>query len=252
MAEEKAVQENPTLDEKVEVPEETKSAEDIQDLLNVLKAANVSKPSQLEGQLANARMHGEMANTIGELRQQVKALEEARNQKPTYDQDYSQDDYGAGTIDIKGLVGSAVRDALADEKKQQMEANQRASQTWNHIRNDDHYELVKPVWEEKLKDPNFTFMLQSGQVDPVQEYNKTVISYFKTLVKTSHDTISTLQKGSGVTPPHVEGSEKIAELPKEKSKKEDEFKSLKEKTDKGYIPSDDEVIGALAEKLRLG
>ena len=114
--------------------------------------------------------------------------------------------------------------------------------------NDPDYDIVKEVWEAKQKDPNFQFKINTGQVDPVAEYNKTVINYMKTLLKQSHDTLKTI-RGGPVDAPHVEtGARTSANMVSTTPATSDSKKlvsDLKEKTDKGHIMSESEEMGLI-------
>lgn len=234
MADEKVV-------EKAE-PKETPKAEPLKDfdgLIAELEKAGVTNAENLQNKLKASKEAGQLANILGTVRAENQELKDLiRSMKaPKADDDFS----GGQPVDIEDVVARSVEKVLTKKEKLAQENQARFLETWNMIQQDEDFALVEPIWQEKLKDPQFVFQIQSGQVDPVKAYNKTVREFLKGMVKRSADTLKTLKPGT-IKAPHME-SEGAVERSKEPTPEKDEkLKSLKEKVAKGYMPSDDELI----------
>jgi len=124
-------------------------------------------------------------------------------------------------------------------------------QSWATISQDEDYHLVERIWNEKLKDPNFVYAVQSGQTDPVSEYGSVLRSYYKGIAKSAVKTIETLTKG--VTPQmHVESGEARApgvRVDQEMNENQKTINKLKEKADTGGLLSEDDELAAIRAVL---
>jgi len=104
---------------------------------------------------------------------------------------------------------------------------------WNAIQTDPDYGSVKNIWEEKTKDPNFQYQLQSGLVNPLKEFNDTVREYHKGMLKRALNTINQLQGKGPISAPHIEGGERVPQnLVTETAPPSDVEKIMKEKREK--------------------
>ena len=237
--------ETPTTPE--ENPEETKVEEtptiDVDGLIAELERAGVSNPEALEKKLVAAREAGNLANQLGQTRaelNEIKALLNQQSKPQQRDYDYESDNSG---LDLEEIIGRTLdkRDKIKAQKA--AEAQKAVYNMWNEINSDDDYELVKPIWEEKLKDQNFIFQVQQGMANPIKEYNKVVRGYYKGIAKRSVDTIKTLQgKGGDIQAPmHVEGGDRVHQIPREETKSEGRLKELLQKASKGSLTEDEEM-----------
>ena len=194
--------------EEIVEPTETPST-DIDGLIAELEKAGVSRPEELKNKFVAAKEAGNLANQLGQTRAElaeIKALVAAQPKPQSRDYDYESDNTG---LDLKDMMKQVI---------------------------------VQPIWEEKLKDPNFLFQVQQGMANPVKEYNKVVRGYYKGIAKRSVDTIKTLQGKSGIqTPMHVEGGDRVQQLPPELSKGEERLKELQKKANKGTLSGDEEM-----------
>ena len=236
--------EGPTMpEEELKVKETPKTGVD--ELVAELEKAGVSNTEDLEKKLVAAREAGNLANQLGQTRAElaeIKALlasEKSEPQRENYEQYESE---GAG-LDIKNLIGRALDERETAKAKKQTEIQQAVYNMWNEIQSDEDYGLVKEIWEERLKDPTFSFQLQQGMVNPIKEYNQVVRGYYKGIAKRSVDTIKTLQgKGGGTeTPMHIEGGERTQQLPEEATKDEERLKELKKRANKGVLTEEEEL-----------
>jgi len=230
-------------EEKVEVKEDKTPATDVDGLIAELEKAGVSQPEELKNKFVAAKEAGNLANQLGTARAEIaelKILVQSQSRQPKNEYDYEPD---SGSVDLEEVIGRALDKREQARMKKQAEAQQAVLGMWNEIQSDDDYSLVKPVWEEKLKDSNFLFQVQQGMVNPVKEYNNVVRGYYKGIAKRSVDTIKILQgKGSDIqTPMHVEGGDRVQQLPQEPTKEDERIKELKEKANKGTLTEQEEL-----------
>ena len=193
------MEEDVVADPKPEVKEEM--SEEAQ-LLATLKEASISKAEQLDGTIRNARKTFDMQSERDRLANQLSAMEQrliaAESNKPAPD----TEDYGQ-PVDLDAAISKGVSKVLDQRDKMAAENQRKMMQSWATISQDEDYHLVEKIWNEKLKDPNFVYSVQSGQTDPVSEYGSVLRSYYKGIAKSAVQTIETLTKG--VTPQmHVE------------------------------------------------
>jgi hypothetical protein len=111
---------------------------------------------------------------------------------------------------------------------------------------------VKDEIEEKLKDPNYVYKINSGLINPLEDFYDTVIKKQQALMRASHETITQLAGGK-VKPPHVEtGGRTPSNLVSETSsgtEGEKRLAALKAKTDKGYIMSNEDELDLIDNLL---
>jgi hypothetical protein len=202
---------SPTMEEAdakpVETPKEEvneQMSEEAQ-LLETLRAASISKPEQLDGAIRNARRTYDVQSERDRLANQLAEMEKrlADAEKKSVPQE--TDDYGQ-PVDLDSAIAKGVSRVLDQRDRMAAETQKKMMQSWATISQDEDFHLVEGVWNEKLKDPNFVYAVQSGQVDPVGEYGKVLRQYYKGIAKSAVKTIETLKKG--VTPQmHVESGD---------------------------------------------
>jgi len=231
---------------------------DVDGLMSELERAGVTNTDELSGKLRASQEAGRSAQLLGderkrnaELEQRLKTLES----KSQPQQDFM--DYPEGqTIDIESAIERSVSKTLDKRDRVAREAQQRNLENWNLIQSDEDYPLIKEIWEEQLKDPGFVMQIQSGAKNPVSEYQKTLRKYYKTLLKKSHETITTIQGKGKPDPLHVEQGERApTNLVSETDAVPAERKALdrmREKIDKGYLPSEEEEALIAEWVLGLG
>ena len=227
-----------------------KPAVDVDGLVAELAKFGVENVSDLSGKLEAGTQAGRLAQLLGDERKRTESLEAQLRAQPAHAPKQDFMDYGEGqTIDIEAAiernVTKSVKAVLDAEKAAQHNTHQANLQKWNHIQQDTNFGLVKEVWEAKMKDPNLVYKIQNNMVDPVQEYNNTVVGYMKKLLKQSHDTIKTMQGGPKPAP-HTERGERMpANMVSETPSGTDAEKrraELKAKTDKGHVLSSEEEL----------
>lgn len=241
--------ESPTLEEGKPVQKETKNDEEIQALLSTLEKVGVRTPQHIEGIAANAREFGNVSNLLGAERQRASELErrlhelEMRPQPKRDSFDYSQAENSP--VDLEAVIRKVVRTESEAKDAKMIEVQKRQLQAWNAIQSDSDYNHVKPVWEEKLKDPNFVYQINMGAVDPVREYQETVRDFYKGLAMQAK-TVIEQYKGKTVNPPHMETGERSGNLVSEGTTEQPavlkRFNQLKDKAKKGGILSSEEEI----------
>lgn len=232
--------------EEPKVAKETKP--DVDGLIKELEKFGVESPQDLSGKLEAGTQAGRLAQLLGDERKRTAEYEarirELQATPPPPKQDYM--DYGEGqTIDIEAAIERSVSKVIDKKAEQQRKLQEVNLQRWNQINSDPNYGLVKDVWEQKLKDPNFTFKVQNGIVDPVAEYNTTVVDYMKTLLKQSHDTIKKI-RGGPRDAPHIEtdgrSSANMVSTTPSGSPFEQKIKATKEAVEKGKVLTSEEEV----------
>jgi len=220
---------------KAEAPEDELGA-----LMAELEKAGVSNVEQLAGKLEASQQVGQMANLLGDARTRIQQLEA----NPT-GASPAQEPNGEESVDLEQLMNTVLD--KRDQKKAGMaaKARQLSEATWHAIRSDEDYSLVKEVWEAKLADPAFVMKMRSGGSTPVDEYTKTVRGYYKGISKQALDTITRLQKGGAVLPPHVEGEAGVPSMQGKESPDKAGLKKLQGDVDKGRLLTEQEELDAL-------
>jgi hypothetical protein len=246
---------SPTMEEVVAEPKEVVKEEmtEEQQLLETLKAASISKPEQLDGTIRNARKTFDMQSERDQLSNQLvdmeKRLAAAETKTPAPD----AEEYGQ-PLDLDTAIAKGVskvldqRDAAAAQNQKQM------MMSWAVITQDEDFHLVEPIWNEKLKDPNFVYKVQSGQVNPVMEYQNVLRGYYKGIAKSAVSTIETLTKGV-VPQTHIEsGDARVPNVPVDQEIGENtkQLNKLKEKAETGNLLSEDDEIAAIRAVLSGG
>ena len=225
----------PTIEKEVKTPEATEEI-DIDGLLAELKKVDVKNVDQLQGKLVASREAGQLANQLGAARAELRELRELVSQQrsaPKADE-FGNIEEGRG-VDLEATISKVIRNEVARERQMAMQAQGQVLARWNEINGDPDYDLVKEVWEKKLKDPNFNYKVQSGLADPLKEYNGVVREYHKGIAKKALDLITLLQKGGKIPVPHVEAGGGPAATPtkEELSDRETKLKKLRESASKG-------------------
>lgn len=228
-----------------------KSEDEIKTLLETLEKVGVKSPQHLEGIAQNAKEFGYVTNLLGQERSKVSDLErkiqdlEARTAAPRESVDYSQYENGQ-TVDLEKFIRKAVRAEREDERRQMAETQKRQLQAWNTIQSDQDYGNVKPIWEQKLKDPNFVYSINAGITDPVREYQETVRDFYKGLAMQAKNVIEKVQANK-VAPPHVESGDRgsgniVSEGPGASHPMVKRFHELQDKVKKGGNLSSEEEL----------
>jgi hypothetical protein len=256
MAEDPTV-ETPEVEQPQETPKEDWSQERIDSFITQLEAANVSTPQELQGKLEASRQAGQTANLLGEARNELKALREelaaTRAQPVPPKTEFDEFDTGNTAVDLEQTISKVYRRERELEQKQMAEHQAKTNAQWNAIVSDPNYANVKTVWEEKLKDPNFVYQINSGLVNPTQAYNNTVIEFYKGMSQKAVDLVKTLQgKKSTVSPPHVESSTETPDPEEPMTDQYAKIKKLQEKALKGQQPTEEDEYAALDALLPPG
>ena len=247
-----AGEEKPTLETpKEETPKEEIKTDLDAGFMKALEQFGVGTPDELESRLKASKEVGQLANLLGQQRelnkQMASELQAAKARRPH--DDFDLDNIGEGTtVNLEDVVSRSVEKVLSKRERTAQEYQQRLVSAWQKVTGDRNYAKVKDVWEEKLKDPQFVWQIQSGVVDPVDAYRGTVDDWKDGLLKQAFDTIKQLQgKQPGTPAPHVEGGGRtsanlVSEEPGEVPEHVKRYKELKEKVDKGVLLSDEEEL----------
>jgi len=247
----------PNVELPKEEPKEAETEVDVDGLMAELTKAGIENPQQLQGKLDAGSEVGRVAQLLGDERKRSRDLEAEIAQlqaAPVKDEfDYSQENR---PIDIEAVIEKKLGNVLDARDAKARKAQEKSYAAWNKIQTDEDYHLVKEVWEEKLKDPGFVMKIQNGSINPVDEYTSTLRKYYKTLLKQSHETITTM-KGGDLKPPHVETGERtpanlVSEGDKDTSAERKFLDAMAVKVAKGYIPTEDEEILIAEATIKAG
>ena len=247
----------PNVELPKEEPKEAKTEVDVDGLMAELTKAGIENPQQLQGKLDAGSEVGRVAQLLGDERKRSRDLEAEIAQlqaAPVKDEfDYSQE---SRPVDIEAVIEKKLGNVLDARDAKARKAQEKSYAAWNKIQTDEDYHLVKEVWEEKLKDPGFVMKIQNGSINPVDEYTSTLRKYYKTLLKQSAETITTM-KGGDLKPPHVETGERtptnlVSEGDKDTSAERKFLDAMAVKVAKGYIPTEDEEILIAEATIKAG
>ena len=247
----------PNVELPKEEPKEAETEVDVDGLMAELTKAGIENPQQLQGKLDAGSEVGRVAQLLGDERKRSRDLEAEIAQlqaAPVKDEFYySQENR---PIDIEAVIEKKLGNVLDARDAKARKAQEKSYAAWNQIQTDEDYHLVKEVWEEKLKDPGFVMKIQNGSLNPVDEYTSTLRKYYKTLLKQSAETITTMQGGK-LKPPHVETGERtpanlVSEGDKDTSAERKLLDAMAVKVAKGYIPTEDEEILIAEATIKAG
>ena len=248
MAEEKIkTEDTPTLPE--EDPKVTETAKtEVNELLAELEKVGITDTEKLQGTIRASKEAGNLANLVGELRAELAEIKQRKPQPQTLDQDL----YAGETQDLEQVLDKVLDKRERQKAQMQADSQKRMLAQYQEIKGDKFYGQVKDVWNEKLKDPEFVFDIQSGLTDPLREYDKIVREYLVGMAQRSAETIKTLQGGKPAPTPHVESSDaRVPRAPDVKDEdKRPKTKELREKAQKGYLPTEEEELDAIEEMLK--
>ena len=257
------------VDEKAELPiVEEPTAEvkkepkrNVDDLLAELEKVGIENPQQLQGKLDAGAQAGRLAQLLGDEKKTVTELQTKIDKLMTQSQPVDETYYPEGRpINIQDEVRQGVRQELAEQQKAMRQAQDASIQAYNTITTDKNFHLVKEVWDEKVKNPTYVYQAQSGQLDPIRDYQNMVVDYYKKIAQESHKTIKELVGGTGQPAPHLESGEtqshtNIVSEVKGESANRKFLNAMQKKVDKGYLPTDEEnaliAEAVLAESLEV-
>ncbi len=230
---------------------EAEPKENVDDLIAELEKVGIENPQQLQNKLEASAQVGKAFQMLGDERKTVAELQAKIDKLMSQPQPTDETYYPEGKpVNIQDEVRQGIRQELAEQQKKMKQAQDASIQAYNAITTDKNFHLVKDIWDEKVKNPAYVAQVQSGQVNPVLDYQQTVVDYFQIVAKRSLDTIKDMQ--GGVTPPvpHTETGEtrspanivtEGAPLPEAILK----LQELQAKVAKGYTPTDEEYADML-------
>ena len=238
---------------------EVEPKENVNDLIAELEKVGIDNPQQLQNKLEASAQVGKAFQMLGDERKTVAELQAridklmTQQAQPTEDQYYPEE----RQVNIQDEVRQGIRQEMVNMQRAQAQAHAASVQAYNFITSDKNFHLVKDVWDEKVKNPAYIAQVQSGQINPLLDYQNTVVDYFGKVAQRSLETIKKLS-GSEVTPaPHVETGEthspgNIVSSNDPTPEGVQKRKELIGKADKGHLPDDDELLEAMQSILKSG
>ena len=250
------VTELPIAEEPTPVAEE-EPKKNVDALLAELEKVGVESPQQLQGKLDASAQAGKAFQMLGDERKLVaeKDAEIARLMAQMNRPEV--DDYGERPINISEEVRRGVRAEMVDMQNTARKAQEASLQAYNTIKTDPNYHLVADIWEEKVKDPSYVYQVQAGAVDPIRDFQGTVVDYYKNIAKEAHGTITELVgKGGKTAVPHVESGEShspnVVSEGKGVSANRQMLDKINKRVAEGYVLTSEEEVMVAAAVLEEG
>jgi len=209
MAEEKQLF-TPVEGEKTEEPKE-KPAIDMEGLLKELEKVNLTDPNKLRGKLQNAEGYKTVQAEKDRLLNEVQSLRgeiEKIKSHPKVD----MDDFGDirnNAIDLEATIAKVIRSERQKEQQEIFHRQQAQMAAYQKITGHQYWKQVGPIFEERMRDPEINMRVQTGQLDPVELYQNTVVEYLTDLSKKSLEALQSVSGAARVKPPHVENSARV-------------------------------------------
>lgn len=209
------------------VDEQPEAKVDIDGIIGLLEKANISDPKQLEGKLQNAAGYQKVQSSLSQTEQRLRALEQ-ENAKLTESLTAGQtrhdiDDFGEPRGVTEDDIRRVLREEKAAERKQAMEAQQAQLKAYKRITTDKHYNVVRDAFESRMKDPETAYLLQAGEMNPIELYQDTVVDFYRDTSQKALEALKGFKGSAKVAPPHVEGSARVPD----QSQGEDDPKAKK-------------------------
>lgn len=198
---------------------------DAQEIMAMLEKMSVKTPKDLEGMATAAYQKGRLANEVGQLRSELKSRDDQimrlvaeHNRRAQEQNDYYNAPGQNQGVNIQNLIRDTIRDYHHNEIiKPQMEARNQFQQVMARIRSDEHYDLVRDVFQAKLNDPDVQFSLNTGETNMLDLFKDTKLEYYQRFMSTIHDKFKGLA-ASGAVPanvkaPHMESNQTTNYVP---------------------------------------
>ena len=163
---------------KVEEPKaEPKASDKLQAIMAKLDEYGIREPEQLDNKVKAASESGRLANMVGELREEIKALKSQPVAPPTPPSEYNESD----GIDIDAAIGNAVSKALDAREKKARDLQLARVREAQSIRSNDNYKLVGKDFEQYMTSPDAHARLSGGET-PTTIFNSMVIGKYRELM----------------------------------------------------------------------
>lgn len=200
----------------------TEPQDETEAIMGMLERLQVKTPKDLEGMATASKSAGQLANMVGQLRQEIAQRDEAHRQMleqlQAAQRQQAQDPYAAydqpasGNIDIAKVLEGVVERVYVKKRGEEMQnmAQTRAAfvAQMREVQGDPHYEVLKDSFEAVCQDPEIQFALQTGQTDLARVFQQHKTNWaFGMLEKVGTALKKATGKGAkatGVSPPHLE------------------------------------------------
>ncbi len=185
---------------------EAEPKENVDDLLAELDKAGVETTQQLQGKFDAGAQAGNLARLLGEERKRVEIAQAEINRLKSQPKQEDWEMSESTPVDIEAATDRSVEKAFMKREQAQQQAQAASIQAYNYITQDPNFHLVKDVWDAKIKDPGYIVQVQTGQINPVFDYQKTVVDYFQKMAQRASKTIKELS-GTAIPAPHIESGD---------------------------------------------
>lgn len=178
--------------------------DDVTNLIEILEKAGVTTEEDLQGKMQASSQAGNLANQLGEARNQVRELQsDLEGLKNSQSQPIETNDFlgDLGVPQQPSLTAKDVTDILDERDRKKDEVYNRAKtvavKQYQAITNDKHYPQVQKIWEDKMSQPMVVEAINSGQLNPMIAYQSIVNDYLSGVTAKALDVIKGMKNTPG-------------------------------------------------------
>jgi hypothetical protein len=235
MADESEKVESPVIEAPVieapKVPEIDKEA-----LVSELTKLGVKNPDDLVNMQRASREAGNLANILGQVRNENQELKRMiQSLQQSSQAGYQSSDQPA--VDLRQVVRSEVEGVVKGLTQQQIQAQEALENELADIETDKDFMAVSDVWQKYLNNRNTQSRLRRGETSLTREYYRLVGTYKDKMIEAHTNALklsSTKQKAA----PHVErGDTHSPQVPATDDERKQKLKRISEDRSKGNLES---------------
>ena len=225
---------------KVETPEPSKP-DDLSEIMARLDQAGITKPEEIDRKLRAASEAGKLANIVGELREEIKALKSQPSTPP-------RNEYESDGVDIDAAIGNAVAKALDEREAKARKIQLARAKEAQAIRGNQNYKIVGEKFERYMTSPEASYRLANGET-PTSIFNDMVIGEYRDMMVKMKTAVESSSGNPGqVAVPHMESGQ----TPPPRTTPVDEKKSKLKKLRENWAGNDEDIAKALETLLPSG
>lgn len=225
---------------KVETPEPPKK-DDLSEIMARLDQAGITKAEDIDKKLRAASEAGKLANMVGELREEIKALKSQPVTPP-------KSEYESDGIDIEAAIGGAVAKALDEREAKARKIQLARAKEAQAIRSNDNYKIVGSKFEQYMNSPEASFRLSNGET-PTSIFNDMVIGEYRDMMVKMKTAVESSTGNPGqVAVPHME----TGQTPPPRTTPTDEKKAKLKQLRENWKGNDDDLTRMIETLLPSG
>ena len=170
--------------------------EGLKRLQGVLEAHNLTDADSVEslvGELGKYKQNfGNSQNEVGELRRQIKALQEAQAKQKPADDYYDE----PKPINLKQEVQAAISELMMNYQQANVAGQQRYVAEIGRLQRMPNWNAVKPAFDQAMARPEIQQALQAGQTDMEKVYLYLNQGYLLDVAKGAQNAINQIPAGA--------------------------------------------------------